>query len=107
GRAPASAFTIGQLSSGGTDGTAGAVANEAPGTSIFDPVVCELAYRWFAPEGGTVLDPFAGGSVRGIVASRLGHPYIGIDLSARQIDANRLQAADICGTADPVPDWRH
>lgn len=35
------------------------------GTSIFDPVICEIAYRWFCPPGGTVLDPFAGGSVRG------------------------------------------
>ena len=39
------------------------------GTSIFDPVLCEIAYRWFCPEGATVLDPFAGGSVRGIVAA--------------------------------------
>lgn len=23
-----------------------------PGTSIFDPVLCEVAYRWFCPEGG-------------------------------------------------------
>lgn len=76
-------------------------------TSIFDPVIAELAYRWFAPEGGTILDPFAGGSVRGIVASRLGHPYIGIDLSERQLVANRLQAASICEPVHPVPDWRH
>lgn len=32
-----------------------------PGTSVFDPVLCELAYRWFSPRGGLVLDPFAGG----------------------------------------------
>ena len=41
-------------------------ASDAPaasGTSIFDPVLCEIAYRWFCPAGGTVLDPFAGGSV--------------------------------------------
>jgi hypothetical protein len=42
------------------------------GTSIFDPVLCELAYAWFSPPGGIVLDPFAGGSVRGMVASKLG-----------------------------------
>jgi hypothetical protein len=82
-------------------------AQMAPGTSIFDPVLCELAYRWFAPPGGLVLDPFAGGSVRGIVASRLGHPYIGIDLSDRQLVANREQATEICEPAHPVPDWRH
>lgn len=39
--------------------------NFAPGTSVFDPALCELMYRWFAPPGGTILDPFAGGSVRG------------------------------------------
>ena len=73
------------------------------GTSIFDPVLCEIAYRWFCPPGGAVLDPFAGGSVRGIVASKLGRPYIGIDLRAEQIDANRAQAEHICG--DPMPEW--
>ena len=38
-------------------------------TSIFDPVLCELAYRWFCPQGGAIIDPFAGGSVRGVVAA--------------------------------------
>lgn len=64
---------------------------EASGTSIFDPVLCELAYRWFSPPGGTILDPFAGGSVRGIVAAKLGRRYIGIDLRSEQIEANRQQ----------------
>jgi DNA modification methylase len=73
------------------------------GTSIFDPVLCELAYRWFCPPGGTVLDPFAGGSVRGVVASVLGRSYVGVDLSARQIAANQAQAARICG--EPAPRW--
>ena len=74
-------------------------------TSIFDPVLCELAYRWFAPERGHVLDPFAGGSVRGIVASYLGHPYTGIDLSPTQIDANRRQGQAILGLDMPRPAW--
>jgi hypothetical protein len=77
------------------------------GTSIFDPVLCELAYRWWAPEGGRVLDPFAGGSVRGIVAAKLGHPYTGIDLSAAQLEANRAQAATILAPGEPVPTWLH
>lgn len=67
------------------------------GTSIFDPVLCEMAYRWFCPPGGVVLDPFAGGSVRGIVAGMLGRKYLGVDLSAPQIDANRKQASEIGG----------
>ena len=48
------------------------------GTSIFDPVLCELMYSWFCPQGGNILDPFAGGSVRGIVAHYLGYHYDGI-----------------------------
>ena len=76
---------------------------QASGTSIFDPVLCELAYLWFSPPGGHVLDPFAGGSVRGIVASRLGRKYTGVDLRAEQIDANEKQAADIC--TPPMPRW--
>lgn len=72
------------------------------GTSIFDPVLCEIAYRWFCPQGGMVLDPFAGGSVRGIVASRLGRGYLGIELRAEQVAANMGQL-DLCG--DPAPRW--
>jgi len=58
------------------------------GISIFDPVLCEMAYRWFCPPGGLVLDPFAGGSVRGIVAAVTGRRYVGIDLSPSQVAAN-------------------
>ena len=74
-------------------------------TSVFDPVLCELAYRWFCPPGGLVLDPFAGGSVRGIVASRLGRQYLGIELRPEQVEANREQAARICREDDPQPEW--
>ena len=76
--------------------------NMAPGTSIFDPVLCELAYRWFCPPAGVILDPFAGGSVRGIVASKLGRQYVGIDLSAAQIAANEEQASRLCDDLKPV-----
>lgn len=62
------------------------------GTSIFDPVLCEIIYNWFGVKDGIVFDPFAGGSVRGIVAELLGQHYIGIDLSEKQIDANQINA---------------
>lgn len=65
------------------------------GTSIFDPVLCEVAYRWFCPQGGAVIDPFAGGSVRGIVAALTGRKYTGVDLSERQVDANRENWSEI------------
>ena len=71
-------------------------------TSVFDPVVCELAYRWFSPEGGQIVDPFAGGSVRGIVAGALGRDYWGCDLRAEQIAANEQQADDIEPAVRPV-----
>lgn len=39
------------------------------------------------------MDPFAGGSVRGIVAGVLGYEYGGIDLRLDQVEANQKQAA--------------
>lgn len=65
------------------------------GTSIFDPVVAELAYRWFCPVKGKVLDPFAGGHVRGSVAGVLELDYTGVDLSERQIEVNNLKAKEL------------
>ena len=64
-------------------------------TSIFDPVLCEICYRWFNINNGKILDPFAGGSVRGIVANILGYKYIGIDLSEKQIEANYKNAQEL------------
>jgi DNA modification methylase len=73
------------------------------GTSLFDPTLCECIYRWFSPEGGQVVDPFAGGSVRGIVGGMLGRRYWGCDLRQEQIAANNEQADAIA--PDPRPVW--
>lgn len=77
------------------------------GTSIFDPVLCEIMYRWFCPAGGHVLDPFSGGSVRGIVAEYLGYSYTGVDLRQEQIDENNAQAQLLYekGVIDRSPEW--
>jgi DNA modification methylase/ParB-like chromosome segregation protein Spo0J len=72
-------------------------ASDQTGTSIFDPVLTELCYRWFCPPTGTILDPFAGGSVRGIVANYIGRDYHGIDLRPEQVAANVDQAKSIFG----------
>lgn len=72
-------------------------------TSVFDPVLCEIAYSWFSAKGANVVDPFAGGSVRGIIASKLGRNYFGNDLREEQVIENRKQASDIC--QDPLPIW--
>jgi len=76
--------------------------NVYTGTSIFDPVTCELIYTWFCPMGGKILDPFAGGSVRGIVASYIGYEYVGIELREEQVLSNIAQGKTILNnTAQP------
>jgi hypothetical protein len=76
--------------------------------SIFDPVLSELMYNWFCPPSGSILDPFAGGSVRGIVADELGYTYTGIDISEEQILENQKQSSTpkqwIVGDSDGVLD---
>lgn len=84
------------------------------GTSVFDPSLTELMYKWFCPEGGNILDPFAGGSVRGVVANYLGYKYTGLELRQEQVDSNREQALNIlpitnqpqwyCGDSDKLLD---
>ena len=69
--------------------------NKGSGTSIFDPVLCECIYRWFSPEGSQIVDPFAGGSVRGIVAAMMNRKYWGCDLRHEQVVENRVQARAI------------
>lgn len=65
------------------------------GTSVFNPVLCEVLYKWFTLPDSNVLDPFAGGVVRGAMASILGHSYVGYDISAEQIESNRRIFEDI------------
>ena len=72
-------------------------------TSIFDPVLCECMYRWFTKEDDKILDCFAGGSVRGIVASKLKRNYTGVDLSKNQIEHNIVQGSKICESH--MPKW--
>jgi 16S rRNA G966 N2-methylase RsmD len=72
--------------------------------SIFDPALCEVMYNWYCPDGGKILDPFAGGSVRGIVANYLGRKYTGIDIRPEQIASNMEQAIEILDF-DNQPDW--
>ncbi len=72
------------------------VARLKGGTSIFDPVLCEILIKWFSAKKDIILDPFAGGSVRGIVSSICERNYIGIDISKEQIQANLKQAKTLC-----------
>ena len=78
-----------------TSGEECGMANTPTGTSIFDPVLCEIIYTWFGFKGAKVLDPFAGGSVRGLVASYLGLDYTGIELRPEQVEENKKQATEL------------
>lgn len=64
--------------------------NNSSYVSVFDPYLTELMYTWFCKDGkiNKILDPFSGGVVRGIVAYKMGHNYLGIDLRKEQIDSN-------------------
>ena len=77
--------------------------SDVSNTSIFDPVLTELMVKWFSKVGSKVLDPFAGGSVRGIVSAKLGRKYTGIDLAKAQIEENRKQAKDL--VPENLPKW--
>lgn len=78
------------------------------GTSIFDPALCETLYRWYTRRGDSITDPWAGGSVRGIVSAALGRHYTGHELRPEQVDANRQQWTCIRPRLDdtqgPIPD---
>ena len=85
-------------------GTESKEKNSTEYVSVFDPALCEVLYHWFCPEGGKILDPFAGGSVRGIVANYLGFKYSGIDIREEQILSNREQGLEIL-PLNNQPNW--
>jgi DNA modification methylase len=80
---------------------------EGKGTSIFDPFLTEVLYTWFSNQGHHILDPFAGGSVRGIVASMTGRSYTGIDLRTEQITANQKQWEATKQLGYPLKGYNH
>lgn len=56
--------------------------------SEFDPVLAELMIHWFSRKGDLILDPFAGGATRGLVAGIMGRDYLGYDVYESQVSAN-------------------
>lgn len=93
-----------QLISGGISGGIFDSINDA--TSVFDPVLAEIAVSWFSGSGAVVIDPFAGGSCRGLVAATLGRKYYGVDIRLEQIEENKKQL-DRCSNISEViaPAW--
>jgi len=66
------------------------------GVSILDPVLAELACRWFAPDNAATFDCFAGDSIFGFIATSLQHKFTGIELRQEQVQENEkvLQSAN-------------
>ena len=67
-------------------------------TSIFDPVLAEIAYLWYSRAGDRVLDPFAGGenddgTVEHAEAAFDFGGEIDVTGGIEQVDRDRLRAA--------------
>jgi DNA modification methylase len=69
----------------------GPVQSMAPTVSLFDPVIAEVMFHWFAPEKSNIIDPFAGDIRKGAVASFVGHNFTGIELRTEQYEVNKKQ----------------
>ncbi len=67
------------------------------GTSTFNPALTEVIYTWFAKPGDRVIDPWAGGSVRGIVAAVQKYKYTGLDIAKKQLEENAKQCKKLKG----------
>lgn len=84
-------FNIGRSVEGPVEGSHGQYS-----TPVFDPVLCEVMFRWFCPPRGHVVDPFAGTAISGVVAAKLGRRYTGIDINPTQVEQNRMERDAIC-----------
>ena len=82
-------------STAGIQAAYGANRGSTQGGSTFDPVLAELLVSWFSAIGDKVLDPFAGGPVRGVVSGVLGRKYTGVDVREDQVVANRSHWNDL------------
>jgi len=72
------------------------------GVSILDPLIAELAVKWFCTPQGSTFDCFAGDSVFGYVSSYCGHKFTGIELRQEQADLNNARVKDL--TAEYICD---
>lgn len=61
------------------------------GISKYNNAQCEYLYNLFSQKGDVVLDPFAGGSVRGVVAALKSRSYFGFDVRLEQLEENARQ----------------
>lgn len=79
--------------------------------SKFQPAIAVYLYRLYAPDDAIVYDPFAGGGVRALIASKKGLGYIGVELREDEVrEINKLLKREdaqknihiICGDSQDV-----
>jgi DNA modification methylase len=64
--------------------------------SVFPaPLIEWILLRYAGEPGGTILDAFAGGPPRGVVATLMGYHYIGVEIRQEQIDENMAVLHDL------------
>lgn len=68
-------------------GEGGMIDQYNNGASIFDPVLAEILVKWFCPEGGKIIDPFAGG-IMGQISGYRGYKFTGIEIREEQAKIN-------------------
>jgi len=59
--------------------------------AVYPPELCEKPIKATCPNGGVVLDPFAGAGTTLLKAKELGRDYIGIELNAEYADMARAR----------------
>lgn len=73
--------------------------------ATFPPTLVEPCIKAGCPKGGIVLDPFFGAGTVGLVASRLGRDFIGIEISATNARLARQRLIDEgCSQLEFSPD---
>jgi DNA modification methylase len=70
--------------------------------SVFPAPLCEwIILRYGGSSGGLILDAFAGGPPRAVVAALMGYKYLGYDIRQEQIDEN-LRVVNTLGIAGSI-----
>ena len=67
------------------------------GVSLLDPVLAEVAIKWFGLPFCNTFDCFAGDSVFGYVSTKCGNSFIGIELRQAQVDINNKRVSGMNG----------
>lgn len=75
----------------------GAISNGVMHPAMFPIPLAEHLIKTFCPEGGTVLDPFAGSGSTLIAAKQLGRQFYGFDIMKKYVEIARQRLEVISG----------